>query len=96
MCVIYVPGAQRPEEGVGSPGTGLTIQMVGCELVCGCWELKQGVSKNSQCSSTLNHLSGPPPLAAFDSHINESFPGCWGHVSLLSNCSIPTGLQESL
>lgn len=33
---MYVPGAQRPEEGAGSPGTGLTIQMwvLGTEAGC--------------------------------------------------------------
>ena len=28
-----------PEEGIGSPGTGVTDS---CELPCGCWELNPG------------------------------------------------------
>lgn len=38
LYLTFVPGAwfpQRPEEGVGSPGTGVTD---GCQLPCGFWE----------------------------------------------------------
>lgn len=46
------------EEGIGSPGTGVTH---GCEPPCGCWVLDLG---SFQEQPLLSHLSGPP----FDSY----------------------------
>ena len=45
---------RRPEEGVGSPGTGA---MDGCELPCGCWELNRGPLQEQQGLFTAE-----PPL----------------------------------
>jgi hypothetical protein len=36
VCVVFM----RPEESVGSPGTG---GIDSCELPCGCWELNLGL-----------------------------------------------------
>lgn len=35
VCIALVFGAQRPGEGVSSPGTGITQ---GCELLCRLWK----------------------------------------------------------
>jgi hypothetical protein len=47
---------QRPEEGVGFPGTGGTDS---CELLIGLPEPNLGLLKSIQCSQALSYLSKP-------------------------------------
>ena len=57
MSVHYVPVLchWRPEEGIGSPGIGVTD---GCELPCGCWELNLRSSGLATC--VLHHCDISP------------------------------------
>lgn len=73
-----------------------TYNTDGCELL---WDAGNWSRVSARATSAPPYWTtslAPSPFSAFDSHINGSFCGCWGHVSLLANCSIPTGLQESL
>ena len=52
-----LPGAlRRPEEGVGSPGTGITD---GCEPPCGCWESNPGPLEEQPVLLPTADLSSP-------------------------------------
>jgi E3 ubiquitin-protein ligase NEDD4 len=48
----------RPEEGVGSPGIGVTDS---CELPCGCWELNSGPLKKQPVLLTTEPSLNPTP-----------------------------------
>ena len=60
----FIHCSWRPEEGVGSPETGVTG---GCEPLCGCWELNPGPLQEQQ-----GLLSTEPllqlPISVFKNH----------------------------
>lgn len=50
VCTSHAQGCpQRPEEGVGYPGIGITED---CDLPCGCWESDLGLL---EMQHLLNH-----------------------------------------
>ena len=60
MCNIYIQCLQRPEEGTGSSGAGVTN---GCELPCGCRELNPGPLEEQQVLLTDEPSLQPHPFS---------------------------------
>jgi hypothetical protein len=53
-----------PEEGIGSPGTGVTD---GCELLCGCWNRTWVL-----CQEQEMLLASEPPLQSYSILLMEN------------------------
>lgn len=64
---------QRPEEGVGALGAGVTGSY---EPPCGCCELDSGSLEQQPCSSLLSCLSNPAPVALVTCPVLSTYHHC--------------------
>ena len=55
LCTTCMWSLLRSEEGVGSPGTEVTV----CVLLCGLWNLALGPLEDTKFSSVLSHVFSP-------------------------------------
>lgn len=65
MCTMCMQFHWKPEEGVGSPETGITYN---CEVPCRCWDpVRLRSCESSECSSPLSISPAPDTSITYSS-----------------------------